>query len=241
MNVSHIGHTSAHAPNQDIHLKKVFYAPQAKKNLVFVHKLASDNSAYLEFHPNFLLVKDQATKSTILRGRCEKGLYQSIKQACCFTRVSLSRWHSRLGHPASVVVKHVISSYNLLVLDQPISESMCDACQQAKSHQLPYSRSSSVSKFPLELVFSDVWCPAPESVGRYNYYVSFIDNYNTFTWIYLLKYKSEVFPQDVDTLGVEALHINKVSNGNEVGSKLDYSENGPRPPAPAMFGPVFFI
>jgi hypothetical protein len=50
-----------------------------------------------------------------------------------------------------------------------------------------------VSKFFLELVFSDVWGPALESLGRKKYYVSFIDDFSKFTWIYLLKYKSEVF------------------------------------------------
>jgi hypothetical protein len=63
---------------------------------------------------------------------------------------------------------------------------MCDACQQAKSHQLPYPKSFSESKFLLEFVFSDVWGPTPESVGRKQYYMSFIDDYSKFTWIYSL-------------------------------------------------------
>jgi histone deacetylase 1/2 len=50
-----------------------------------------------------------------------------------------------------------------------------------------------VSKAPLELVFSDVWGLAPFSVGNKNYYVSFIDDFSKFTWVYLLKHKSEVF------------------------------------------------
>jgi hypothetical protein len=48
-------------------------------------------------------------------------------------------------------------------------------------------------KNPLELVYSGVWGPAPTSVGRKNYYVSFIDDYSKYTWIYLLKDISEVF------------------------------------------------
>jgi len=60
-------------------------------------------------------------------------------------------------------------------------------------HQLPYPKSTSVSTSPLELVFSDVWGPAPTSVGRYQYYVSFIDDYSKFTWIYLLRHKLDVF------------------------------------------------
>jgi hypothetical protein len=55
------------------------------------------------------------------------------------------------------------------------------------------SKSTSVSSSPLELVFSDVWGPAPTSVGRFQYYVSFIDDYSKFTWIYLLRHKSDVF------------------------------------------------
>jgi len=70
---------------------------------------------------------------------------------------------------------------------------VCDACQQAKSHQLPYKNSDSISTAPLEHVFSDVWGPAPESVGRKRYYVSFIDDFSKFTWIYLLRYISDVF------------------------------------------------
>jgi histone deacetylase 1/2 len=43
-----------------------------------------------------------------------------------------------------------------------------------------------------------VWGAAPESAGRYKYYVSFIDDFSKFTWIYLLKHKSEVFEKFQD-------------------------------------------
>jgi hypothetical protein len=98
-----------------------------------------------------------------------------------------------LGHPAAPIVQKIISSFNLPCHVESIKESVCDACQQAKSHQLPYPKSSSQSNFSLELVFSDVWGPAPISAGHYKYYVSFIDDYSKFTWIYFLKFKSEVF------------------------------------------------
>jgi hypothetical protein len=54
-------------------------------------------------------------------------------------------------------------------------------------------QSHHVSIAPLELTFSDVWGPAYNSIGRDNYYVSFIDDFNKFTWINLLKHKYEVF------------------------------------------------
>jgi hypothetical protein len=48
---------------------------------------------------------------------------------------------------------------------------------------------------PLELVFFDVWGVAPLSVRKFKYYVSFIYDYSKFTWLYLLKHKSDVFSQ----------------------------------------------
>jgi hypothetical protein len=70
---------------------------------------------------------------------------------------------------------------------------VCDGCQRAKSHQLPFPKSLSVTQVPLEFIFSDVWGPAPISVGKFKYYISFIDDYSKFVWIYLLKNKSDVF------------------------------------------------
>jgi hypothetical protein len=85
----------------------------------------------------------------------------------------------------------ILGKHNLPCVRDTTSMSVCDSCQKAKSHQLPYPISSSVSTVPLQLVFSDVWGPAPTSVGRHNYYISFIDDYSKFTWIYLLKHKSD--------------------------------------------------
>ena len=70
---------------------------------------------------------------------------------------------------------------------------VCDACQQGKSHQLPFPVSSRVATAPLEIIYSDVWGSAQTSVSGHQYYVSFIDAYSRFTWLYLLKHKSDVF------------------------------------------------
>jgi hypothetical protein len=70
---------------------------------------------------------------------------------------------------------------------------VCDAYQQDKSHQLPFSLSTRVTTAPLEIIYSDVWGPAQTSVSGHQYYVSFVDSYCRFTWLYLLKHKSDVF------------------------------------------------
>jgi hypothetical protein len=47
--------------------------------------------------------------------------------------------------------------------------------------------------FPFELVHSDVWGPSPNTtMGGSKYFVIFVDDYSRFTWIYLLKNRSEL-------------------------------------------------
>lgn len=74
-----------------------------------------------------------------------------------------------------------------------------------------YDKSLSRFGAPLELVFSDVYGHATTSVGRYNYYGIFINDFSKITWIYLLKHKSKVFQhfQDFNNL-VERLFDRKI-------------------------------
>jgi hypothetical protein len=68
-----------------------------------------------------------------------------------------------------------------------------------------------LQKAPLELIFTDVWGPVCDSIGHFKYYISFIDDYRNFTWVYLLKHKFEVFQkfQDFQHL-VERLFDQKI-------------------------------
>jgi hypothetical protein len=182
MRISSIGHSTLHTHNTNLHLHNILHVPSASKDLISVHRLASDNNIFFEFYPTFFLIKDRTTKKIPHQGRCEGGLYplesrgSPNKQAFGVNKPSTSRWHSRLGHPSFSIVDRVLRNNNLPCHGEKNVESVCDSCQRAKNHQLPYSLSDSVSKAPLELIHSDIWGPAPPSVGRYSYYVSFIDD-----------------------------------------------------------------
>jgi len=201
MEIANIGHSTVSSPSRFFHLNSILHVPQAHKSLCSVNQLTKDNNVYLEFHPDHFLIKEQGTKQILHRGRCEGGLYpmhassSSIphKQAYNAAKPSTSLWHHRLGHTTSIIVKQVLERHNLPFIHDSNKNRVCDACQQGKSHQLPYPISVSVSKGPLDLIFSDVWGCAPTSAGRFEYYVSFIDDYSKFTWIYLIRHKSEVF------------------------------------------------
>uniref|UniRef100_A0A8R7Q7D9 Integrase catalytic domain-containing protein n=1 Tax=Triticum urartu TaxID=4572 RepID=A0A8R7Q7D9_TRIUA len=200
MDIKHIGRSAIHTLDRDLYLNNILHVPESNKSLISASRLAIDNNSFVEIHPYSFCVKDRGTRKVLLQGKGRRGLYpirhtstDVKKQVLSATKLSPDRWHRRLGHPSSVIVSKVISQNNLPCASSFNKESVCDACQKGKSHQLPYPKSISESKFPLELVFSDVWGPAVETVGRKQYYVSFIDDFSKFTWIYLIKHKSEVF------------------------------------------------
>jgi hypothetical protein len=116
-----------------------------------------------------------------------------VKQVFSSNKTPQSRWHPRLGHPSTSIVRFVLSKNSLPFVNDVSLDHVCDACQQAKSHQLSYPKSFNTSKAPRELIFSNVWGPACAFIGRNKYYVIFIDDFSKFTWIYLLKHKFDVF------------------------------------------------
>jgi hypothetical protein len=127
----------------------------------------------LKFTLVVFLIKDWHTRSTLLKGECHGSLFH-IPAAPHFTKFafrvnksSLARWHERLGHLALQIVQNVLRDFNLPFQQEPNKDIVCCPCQQVKSHQLPYSKSSSVSNHPLELIYSNVWGPVPGSVGRF--------------------------------------------------------------------------
>ncbi|PNX90814.1 histone deacetylase, partial [Trifolium pratense] len=62
---------------------------------------------------------------------------------------------------------------------------------QWKVHRLPSVPSTANYTKPLELIFCDLWGPAPvESFDGYSYFLTCVDAYTRFTWIFPLKLKS---------------------------------------------------
>lgn len=70
---------------------------------------------------------------------------------------------------------------------------VCTACQLGKSHRLSFPVSSTVCTKPLQITHANLWSPSPiQSSNGFKYYVSFIDQFSHFTWLYLLKSKTDV-------------------------------------------------
>ena len=155
MSISHVGHSVIKTPHRNIRLRIFLHVPSASKNLLSVHCIAIDNHVFLEFHPFFFLIKDQATRRVLYRGRCVGGLYPLIprfrwsnKQVLGVTKLSSTRWHNRLGHPSFTIVQRVLRKNKLPFVGEHSLETVCDSCQRAKSHRLPYPISTRVSTRP---------------------------------------------------------------------------------------------
>ena len=98
---------------------------------------------------------------------------------------------------------------------------LCDVCPLSKSTRLPFPSSTSYSVKPFDLVHSDVWGLIIKSFDGYKYFVTFVDDFSRFTWLYLLKAKSEVatvfqdFHHLVHTQFSSQIKILQSDNGSE--------------------------
>jgi hypothetical protein len=99
----------------------------------------------------------------------------TIKQVFSVNKVSRDQWHSRLGHPATPIVQHILHRHELPSVVSVNKAAVCDAYQQGKSHQLSFPLSNRVTSSPLEIIYSDVWGPAQTSISGHQFYVSFTD------------------------------------------------------------------
>jgi hypothetical protein len=101
----------------------ILHVPGISKHLLSIQCLAHDYNAFLELHPSFFYVKDQATQRILLRGRSHHGLYlvpclvssASLPSHAALSSITASGdlWHYWLGHPSSSVIVSVIRSNKL--------------------------------------------------------------------------------------------------------------------------------
>lgn len=71
--------------------------------------------------------------------------------------------------------------------------SSCEVCQLGKQTKLPFSKSTSFTTRPFQLIHSDLWTSSVPSITGFKYYILFLDDYSHFLWVYPLKRKSDVF------------------------------------------------
>ena len=71
---------------------------------------------------------------------------------------------------------------------------VCESCLEGQKTKRSFSTKGERVKEPLELIHSDVCGPLNvQARGGYEYFVTFIDDYSRYGYIYLMQRKSETF------------------------------------------------
>lgn len=98
-----------------------------------------------------------------------------------------------LGIVINKALKHALQQCSITIPSKP-NNTVCTACFLGKSHRLPSHTSTTVYTSPLQLVFVDLWGPASvQSTCGYHYFLTCVDAFSKYTWIYPLKAKSEAY------------------------------------------------
>ncbi|MCO5574939.1 hypothetical protein L7F22_028734 [Adiantum nelumboides] len=178
-----------------------------KKNLLYVSSLAK-NGLRVIFEDDRCIVRDRENGySLITTGTLENGLfvldrYEKQIQACIAkTKTQAMQdaelWHARFGHVgygSLMTLQRHNMVHDLSLLEMP-PRHVCEGCVLGKMHRFAFSQDGSVrATRKLQLVHSDVCGPMrTPSVGNSLYFVTFIDDFSRFCWVYPLKAKSDVF------------------------------------------------
>lgn len=195
LQISHTGYVSLPSASRSLLLSDVLCVPSLQKNLVSVSKLCKTNSISVEFFDSHFVIKDRALGTPLVRGPVENDIYSlpaNISQVHVTSKSSIPKLHHQFCHPNNRVLASILRSNSIDFNRQSLDSFSCTSCHINKSHKLSFSFNSMTSTQPLQLIYTDVWSSPIVSVDGFKYYVSFVDHYTKYIWLFPLKLKSEV-------------------------------------------------
>ena len=191
-------------------LNNCLYVPSFRRNLISVSKLAMDGyNVCLDRNVSIMM-----NKRIICSGTLQDNLYiinpsqpalqlqhrvlnntsstsNKRKEPSSLNQTYL--WHLRLGH---INLRRI----QRLVVDGPLGSlavepfPVCESCLEGKMTNRPFKAKGNRAKEVLGLVHSDLCGPMNiQARGGYEYFVTFIDDYSRYGYVYLLHRKSECF------------------------------------------------
>ena len=187
-------------------LQDVLYVPSLSYNLVSVSK-ATKSGKTVKFNEDGCHILDESQK-LIATAKGVGNLYylncMNIEQSSSKSTVGYSSvgskevtWHKRFGHLGvqnlqKLAKENLVDGYDY---DKSKDIDFLESYAEGKHHRskFPVNKSERV-KTPLDLVHSDVCGKmSAKSLSGTEYFRTFIDNHTRYVWVYVLKYKDEVF------------------------------------------------
>jgi hypothetical protein len=140
-------------------------------------------------------------------------------------------WHMRFGHVSDEKLFEINKIFpSVKYQSSPLP---CDICFYAKQKRLPFPHSTHVSQSIFDIVHMDIWGPiATPSMLGYKYFLTVVDDKSRFTWIFLMKYKSETsnliksFVKMIQTQFKITIKCIRSDNGTEFLLRDFYAETG---------------
>ena len=182
-----------------ITLKNIIHVPDLKANLLSLAQLVIDTGwrFILDSDSCFLCVKATGRKISSVKKTCELLILDELEEhtprQVVYSTQSDQRAilvHRRLGHPSFHILKSV---YPTLFKGVNIETLTCEACQFAKHKRASFPQSTHRYLTPFKCIHSDVWGPC-STLGllHHKWFILFVDDFTRYTWVYLLKSKTEI-------------------------------------------------
>jgi transposase InsO family protein len=179
-------------------LSPVLHVPNFPVNLLSVSSITKSLNCIGWFDPTCCAFQEIGTGRLLGTGTVRDGLYyldQGSDEVALATCMSPSQelylYHCRLGHLSFSTLSRI---YPSLFSSCHRESLVCDACELAKHTRGTYPSRALRSNKPFDVIHSDVWGPCEvHSISGHRWFVTFIDCFSRYTWLYLLKNKSDVF------------------------------------------------
>ena len=102
-------------------------------------------------------------------------------------------WHCCFSHISERLMTKLHKSGSLGSFDYE-SYDTCKSCLSGKMTQLPFTGKGEHANEPLDLIHSNVCGPMSiHARGGFIYFITFIDDYSQYGFLYLMRYKFEAF------------------------------------------------
>lgn len=172
----------------------VYYSPSFNVNLLSMSRLINSNDYMLSFTKSYAFIFDKVMSKTNM----VKGLYylkHTLQDSYNFfaRAITSSIWYQRPRHTSSsrmtFILKNLVSDTTENHFNFHYS-----TCHFAKQKRTTFSLVASRASSPFEPIHMNVWGSFSTTIyDEKKYFLTLVDDFTRFTWVYLLQLKSECF------------------------------------------------
>ena len=207
-------------------LTDVWYIPKLEKNLISLGTL--ELKGFTIILQNGIL-KVVSGALVVIKGIRRNNMYLYQGSTAVGTAAAVSEvdkvaemtrlWHMRLGHAREKSLQ-TMAMQGLLKGAKTCKLYFCEPCVLRKQKRVKFGTAIHNTEGILDYIHTNVWGPTKTaSLGGKHYFVTFVDDFSSRVWVYIVKSKNEVF---------ETFLIWKKMVENQTGRKIKVlrSDNG---------------